>query len=131
MRKKQNSTSNRNYESTAPHSMRELEPYEFLYPHGTRPKPIYVGDLNKEASKWDLKLHDENDLRTAYEKLYSRLMDYNVYLTTYNHITKQNQCCKLTEYNCSNYHHARKLTSKVIYNFFDNSSSITKNQYTS
>jgi ATP-dependent Lon protease len=108
----------------------QLEQHEFIYPLGTKPTTVWTNDLNKAAAKWKLQLRDKNDLRTAYERLQTRLSSYNVWLIEYDQITKSNQCCAMTPDICENYKNARALMSKSLYMIMDDNQDTYFEHYT-
>jgi hypothetical protein len=115
MRKNQRRQFNDRYRDNTGNHSRPLLDDEFIYPLNTKPKTIFTNELNKAAQRWDLQITDADDLRGAYERLLSRMAEYNVRLTPYEEITKENQCCPLTPNNCVNYKSARAAMSKAIF----------------
>jgi hypothetical protein len=128
--RRKRSQSHQHEQRTMGTTLRQLEQHEFIYPLGTKPTTVWTNDLNKAAAKWKLKLRDENDLRTAYERLQTRLSSYNVWLIEYDQITKQNQCCAVTPEICENFEHARALMSKSLYMIMDDNQDTYFEHYT-
>ena len=115
MRKTQRRQFNERQHDKPDNHLRPLLDDEFIYPLHTKPKMIFTNELNKAAQRWDLQITDDDDLRGAYERLLSRMAEYNVRLTPYEDISRENQCCPLTPGNCVNYDSAKKAMSKAIF----------------
>ena len=115
MRKSQRRQFNERHRDNSNNQQRPLLDDEFVYPLHTKPKTIFTNELNKAAQRWDLQITDAEDLRGAYERLLSRMAEYNIRLTPYEDISRENQCCPLTPSNCLNYNSARKAMSKAIF----------------